>query len=112
MAAEYIALGGNRNIILCERGIRTFETETRNTLDISCVAILQKELQLPIIVDLSHSLGRKDIVCNVARAVLAMGADGIMVEVHNSPDNALSDSQQQLNFEEFERFMEVIKLYK
>lgn len=112
MAAEYIALGGNKNIILCERGIRTFETETRNTLDISCIAVLQKETQLPIIVDISHSLGRKDIIENITKAVLAMGVDGIMVEVHNSPKNALSDSKQQLNFSEFERFMKVFSAYK
>lgn len=100
-AAEYIALQGNRNIILCERGIRTFETKTRNTLDISSIPIVKNETNLPIIVDLSHSLGRKDIVNQIAKAVLAVSADGIMVEVHPKPELALSDSKQQLNFDEF-----------
>ncbi len=109
MAAEYIAVGGNRKIILCERGIRTFETNTRNTLDISCVPILQQETQLPVIVDLSHSLGRKDIVNIVARAVLALGVDGIMLEVHNDPSNALSDQAQQLNLDEFSNFLKILE---
>lgn len=100
-AAEYIALQGNRNIILCERGIRTFETKTRNTLDISSIPIIKSETNLPIIVDLSHSLGRKDIINPIAKSVLAAGADGIMVEVHPKPGLALSDSKQQLNIEEF-----------
>jgi len=101
LAAEYIALNGNKNIILCERGIRTFETKTRNTLDISAIPIIKKETCLPIVVDLSHSLGRKDIINPIAKAVLAAGADGIMVEVHPDPDTALSDRKQQLNFFEF-----------
>ncbi|MBE5806272.1 MAG: 3-deoxy-7-phosphoheptulonate synthase [Clostridiales bacterium] len=101
-AAEYIAMGGNRNIILCERGIRTFENATRNTLDLSCVPIIKSRTNLPIIVDLSHSLGRKDIVVQMAKASKACGADGIMVEVHNNPEKALSDSLQQLTINEFE----------
>jgi 3-deoxy-7-phosphoheptulonate synthase/chorismate mutase len=101
LAAEYIASQGNNNIILCERGIRTFETKTRNTLDISAIPIIKKETRLPIIVDLSHSLGRKDIVFPMANAVIAAGADGIMVEVHPAPELALSDSKQQLNIDEF-----------
>jgi len=104
-ASEYIALQGNRNIILCERGIRTFETKTRNTLDISSIPIVKKETNLPIIVDLSHSLGRKDIVNPIAKAAVAAGADGIMVEVHSQPELALSDSKQQLNFKEFEELL-------
>ena len=96
LAAEYIGLQGNRKIILCERGIRTFETKTRNTLDISSVAIIKKETCLPVIIDLSHSLGRKDIILPIARAALAVGADGLMVEVHPYPELALSDSKQQL----------------
>lgn len=100
-AAEYIALQGNRQIILCERGVRTFETKTRNTLDITSIPIIKTETSLPIIVDLSHSLGRKDIVNQVAKAVLAVGADGFMVEIHPYPELAFSDSKQQLNFEEF-----------
>lgn len=101
LAAEYIALQGNRNIILCERGIRTYETSTRNTLDISSVPIIKQETNLPIIVDLSHSLGRKDIIKPIAKAAIAVGADGIMVEVHPQPELALSDSNQQLNLDEF-----------
>lgn len=104
-ASEYIALQGNRNIILCERGIRTFETKTRNTLDISSIPIVKKETNLPIIVDLSHSLGRKDIVNPIAKAAIAAGADGIMVEVHSQPELALSDSKQQLSFKEFEEML-------
>jgi 3-deoxy-7-phosphoheptulonate synthase/chorismate mutase len=101
-AAEYIGLQGNRKIILCERGIRTFETKTRNTLDISSIAIIKKETRLPVIVDLSHSLGRKDIIVPLAKAALAVGADGIMIEVHPYPELALSDSKQQLNPGEFQ----------
>lgn len=108
LAAEYIALQGNENIILCERGIRSFERKTRNTLDISCVPVIKKETTLPIIVDLSHSLGRKDIIVPVAKAVLAAAADGIMVEVHPEPEYALSDSKQQLNIGEFMRLMDCI----
>lgn len=104
-AAEYILCGGNENVILCERGIRTFETSVRNTLDLSCVAIIKKETNLPIIVDLSHSLGRKDIIIEMAKASLACGSDGIMVEVHQNPPKALSDSKQQMNFQEFNQFI-------
>lgn len=104
-AAEYISSEGNQNIILCERGIRTFETETRNTLDISAIALIKKLTSYPIIADLSHSLGRKDIILPIADAVLAAGADGIMVEVHPNPSKALSDSSQQLNFSEFEELV-------
>lgn len=100
-AAEYIAVGGNDKLILCERGIRTFETETRNTLDISCIPIIHKKTNLPIIVDISHSIGRKDIVREIYLAVQAVGADGIMVEVHPDPEMALSDSYQQLSLKEF-----------
>lgn len=110
LAAEYIALKGNREIILCERGIRTFETKTRNTLDISCIPLIKKETKLPIIVDLSHSLGRKDIVLPIAKAVLAAGADGIMAEVHPYPELALSDSKQQLNPDEFVNLIKCIGL--
>jgi len=105
LAAEYIYLGGNQQIILCERGIRTFETQTRNTLDISAVPILKKETILPVIVDISHSTGRKDIVVPMAKAALAAGADGIMVESHINPLLALSDAHQQLNPEEMKQLM-------
>ncbi len=107
-AAEYIACEGNKDIIMCERGIRTFETATRNTLDISCVAILKRETKLPVAVDLSHSLGRKDIIAEIAKAVIALGADAIMVEVHCNPMKSLSDNCQQLNLYEFEKFIEHI----
>ena len=105
LAAEYIYLGGNSQIILCERGIRTFETQTRNTLDISAIPILKKETVLPVIVDISHSTGRKDIAISMARAALAAGADGIMVESHINPAVALSDAHQQLNPEEMKHFI-------
>ena len=112
MAAEYIKNEGNEKIIMCERGIRTFETATRNTLDISCIAILKKETNYPVIADLSHSLGRKDIVSSVAKAVIALGADGIMLEVHPEPCKARSDGYQQLDFDEFSKFMEEIDAEK
>jgi len=109
-AAEYIGLQGNRKIIMCERGIRTFETKTRNTLDIASIPIIKNETSLPILVDLSHSLGRKDIVNQIAKAVLSAGADGVMVEVHPYPEIALSDSKQQLNPLEFEEMLEYLKI--
>lgn len=105
-AAQYILCGGNEDILLCERGIRTFETCVRNTLDLSCVAVIKKETDLPIIVDLSHSLGRKDIAVEMGKAALACGADGIMVEVHDNPTKALSDSKQQMDLEEFKYFVD------
>ena len=104
-AAEYVVLEGNENLILCERGIRTFENSTRNTLDISSIAIIKKETSLPVIADLSHSLGRKDILEPIAKSVIALGVDGIMVEVHNNPAIALSDAKQQLSLEEFKSFI-------
>lgn len=110
LAAEYIALQGNRNIILCERGIRTFETKTRNTLDISSIPIIRKETNLSIIADLSHSLGRKDIIVPIAKSVLAAGAEGLMVEVHPQPELAFSDSKQQMNIDEFRGFLDALGL--
>jgi len=110
LAAEYIAVQGNRNIMLCERGIRTFETKTRNTLDISSIPIIKQETSLPIIADISHSLGRKDIAVPIAKAAVAAGADGIMVEVHPQPELALSDSKQQLNPEEFKELMHSLSI--
>jgi 3-deoxy-7-phosphoheptulonate synthase/chorismate mutase len=106
LAAEYIAKGGNRQLILCERGIRTFESSVRNVLDIASVAIIKKETSLPVIVDLSHSLGRKDILTPVAKAVLALGADALMIETHDNPEKALSDAGQQLSFDELGKFLE------
>lgn len=111
MSAEYIYNGGNEQIILCERGIRTFETQTRNTLDISAIPILKMETSLPVIVDISHSLGRKDIVLPIAHASLAAGADGLMFESHFNPAVALSDSQQQLDIKESEDLIRYLEKY-
>ncbi|MBD1379817.1 bifunctional 3-deoxy-7-phosphoheptulonate synthase/chorismate mutase [Bacillus sp. IB182487] len=104
LAAEYILHQGNNRVMLIERGIRTFEQATRNTLDISAVPILKQETHLPVLVDVSHSTGRKDILLPCAKAVLAAGADGIMVEVHPNPPAALSDAKQQVNIDEFYAF--------
>ncbi len=101
MSAEYILTEGNPDVILCERGIRTFETATRNTLDISAVPVIKHLSHLPIIVDPSHGVGSRRYVSSMARAAVAAGADGIMVEIHPNPDQALSDGPQSLNFEEF-----------
>ncbi|MGO2833205.1 MAG: bifunctional 3-deoxy-7-phosphoheptulonate synthase/chorismate mutase [Staphylococcus saprophyticus] len=108
-AAEYIASQGNENIILCERGIRTYEKATRNTLDISAVPILKQGTHLPVMVDVTHSTGRKDIMLPTAKAGLAVGADGIMAEVHPDPSVALSDSGQQMDFNEFDAFYKELK---
>ncbi len=105
LSAEYILAEGNENVVLCERGIRTFERATRNTLDISAVALLKRETSLPVIVDLSHALGRKDIMLPCARAALAAGADGLMFETHPQPERALSDGLQQLDPAEFRHMM-------
>ncbi len=101
MSAEYILSAGNPNVILCERGIRTFETATRNTLDISAVPVVKNLSHLPIVVDPSHGVGDRRFVASMARAAVAAGADGIMVEVHPDPNSALSDGPQSLNLEEF-----------
>lgn len=103
-AAEYIMAQGNGQIILCERGIRTYERATRNTLDISAVPILKQETHLPVLVDVTHSTGRKDILLPCAKAALAVGADGVMAEVHPDPAVALSDSAQQMDLEQFDAF--------
>lgn len=99
LSAEYIASQGNTQIVLCERGIRTFETRTRNTLDISAIPLLKLETSLPVIVDLSHALGRRDVLLPCARAALAAGADGLMIEAHHDPERALSDGFQQIDLE-------------
>ena len=96
LAAEYILAGGNHNVILCERGIRTFETWTRNTLDISAVPVLQKATHLPVFIDPSHGTGYADYVAPVSRAAVAVGADGLMIEMHPTPERALSDGEQSL----------------
>ncbi len=111
-AAEYIYAQGNSKIILCERGIRTYEKATRNTLDISAVPILKQGTHLPVMVDVTHSTGRKDIMLPVARAAFAVGADGVMAEVHPDPAVALSDAGQQMNFEEFENFYKALNEFK
>lgn len=108
-AAEYIAVGGNQKIIMCERGIRTYNDYTRNTLDLAAVPIIQKETGLPIIVDPSHATGVRYLVKPMSIASLAAGADGIMIEVHPDPVNALSDGMQSLHFDEFEDLMNSIK---
>ncbi|ELK47330.1 bifunctional 3-deoxy-7-phosphoheptulonate synthase/chorismate mutase [Halobacillus sp. BAB-2008] len=105
-AAEYIISRGNENIILCERGIRTYEKATRNTLDISAVPILKQETHLPVMVDVTHSTGRRDLLLPTAKAALAIGADGVMAEVHPDPAVALSDSAQQMDIPTFRTFME------
>ncbi len=109
-SAEYIVSRGNTRVMLIERGIRTYEKATRNTLDISAVPILKLESHLPVLVDVTHSTGRKDIMAPCAKAALAAGADGVMVEVHPEPATALSDAAQQMNFDEFRRFLEEVGL--
>lgn len=101
MAAEYIAAEGNDNIVLCERGIRTFENYTRNTLDITAVPILKSLCRLPVIVDPSHGTGRRDLIFPMSLASMAAGADGVMIEVHPCPEDALSDGEQSLDFRDF-----------
>jgi 3-deoxy-7-phosphoheptulonate synthase len=108
-AAEYILSEGNRKVILCERGIRTFETSTRNTLDLSAVPVLQRQTHLPVMVDPSHGTGHRWLVPALARAAIAVGADGIMVEVHHKPLEALSDGQQSLYPSEFARLVKDIE---
>ncbi|MFQ5866316.1 MAG: 3-deoxy-7-phosphoheptulonate synthase, partial [bacterium] len=108
-AAEYILLEGNEQLILCERGIRTFEPYTRNTLDILAVPALKELTHLPIIVDPSHSTGRSSLVSSASKAAIAAGADGLMIEVHPNPEKALSDGQQSLNITEFASLMKDLK---
>lgn len=111
-AAEYIMSQGNGQIILCERGIRTYERATRNTLDITAVPILKQETHLPVFVDVTHSTGRRDLLLPAAKAALAIGADGVMAEVHPDPAVALSDSAQQMNLKQFDHFYEELKAMK
>ena len=105
LAAEYILAQGNRQLILCERGIRTFETYTRNTMDVSAIPIVHKETHLPIIADPSHGTGKWDLVMPMAMAAVAAGADGLMIEVHPTPDTALKDGAQSLTFDHFQYLM-------
>ncbi|MGN7469709.1 bifunctional 3-deoxy-7-phosphoheptulonate synthase/chorismate mutase [Brevibacillus sp. SAFN-007a] len=105
-AAEYIVSEGNAQVMLCERGIRTYEKATRNTLDISAVPLLKQETHLPVFVDVTHSTGRRDLLLPCAKAGFAIGSDGVMVEVHPDPDVALSDAKQQLNIPQFNEFVD------
>jgi 3-deoxy-7-phosphoheptulonate synthase len=110
LSAEYILAGGNMNVMLCERGIRTFESYTRNTLDISAIPVVQKLSHLPILVDPSHGTGRRDKVTPMARAAIAAGADGLLIEVHCDPDHALSDGAQSLFPGQFDRLMAELRI--
>ncbi len=105
LAAEYLLAGGNPNVVLCERGIKTFETEMRNTLDLAAVALVRELSHLPVIVDPSHGTGRRDLIQPASRAALAIGADGLIIEVHPCPERAMSDGAQSLNLEEFAKVM-------
>ena len=109
MSAEYIMSGGNENIILCERGIRTYETYTRNTLDLSAIPLLKKYSHLPVVVDPSHATGQAWMVPTMAKAAIAAGADGLLIEVHNNPCKAKCDGAQSLNCEEFSKLMTDLK---
>jgi len=108
MSAEYIMAGGNQNVIFCERGIRTFETMTRNTLDLSAIPILKKVSHLPIVVDPSHATGIPWLVEPLSKAAIAAGADGLMIEVHNNPKAALCDGAQSLTPEQFDDIMKKV----
>jgi len=109
MSAEYIVSSGNPNVILCERGIRTFETMTRNTLDLSAAAVIKQKSHLPVIVDPSHASGSRSLVPPLAKAALAVGADGLMIEAHNNPAKALCDGAQSLDLEQFAALMAELK---
>jgi 3-deoxy-7-phosphoheptulonate synthase len=110
LSAEYILSGGNNDVILCERGIRTFETATRNTFDISAIPVVKKLSHLPIVADPSHGAGRRDMVAQLARAAVAAGADGLIIEVHNDPDRALSDGAQSMFPAQFDRLMAELRI--
>ncbi|MGD2081162.1 MAG: 3-deoxy-7-phosphoheptulonate synthase [Nitrospirota bacterium] len=109
MAAEYIMSKGNQRVILCERGVRTFETATRNTLDLSAIPALREMTHLPIVIDPSHAVGKWSLVASMAKAAVAAGADGLMIEVHNRPDEAFSDGEQSLKPEVFKKLMAELK---
>jgi 3-deoxy-7-phosphoheptulonate synthase len=110
LSAEYILAGGNHDVILCERGIRTFENATRNTLDISAIPVVKKRSHLPILVDPSHGTGSRDKVTPMARAAVAAGADGLLIEVHDDPDKALSDGAQSLYPDQFDKLMSELRV--
>jgi 3-deoxy-7-phosphoheptulonate synthase len=110
LASEYIMSGGNYDVVLCERGIRTFETYTRNTLDISAIPVIDKLSHLPIIADPSHAVGRRDKVMPLARAIIAAGADGLLIEVHHDPEKAVCDGPQSLYPDQFTRLMDELRI--
>ena len=111
MAAEYVAKEGNERIILCERGIRTFERSTRFTLDIGAIPVLKSETHLPVIVDPSHAAGKRQLVAPLALAAVAAGADGLIVETHPNPEHALSDAAQQIPSAQFASFVDEVESY-
>ena len=111
-AAEYIMANGNENVVLCERGIRTFETYTRNTLDLSSVAAIKQKYRIPIIVDPSHGTGRRELVAKMSLASIAAGADGLMIESHITPDNAISDAKQTVSIDIIEKIMKNVKQFE
>jgi 3-deoxy-7-phosphoheptulonate synthase len=110
LSAEYVLAGGNSQVILCERGIRTFENYTRNTLDLAAIPVIKKRSHLPIVVDPSHATGRREKVIPMARAAVAAGADGLIIEVHNNPEKALSDGPQSLYPDQFDRLMGELRI--
>jgi 3-deoxy-7-phosphoheptulonate synthase len=110
LSAEYMLAGGNFNVALCERGIRTFETYTRNTFDIAAIPVIKKLSHLPMMADPSHGTGRRDKVAAMARAAVAAGADGLLIEVHNDPDHALSDGAQSLDPAQFDQLMRELRI--
>jgi 3-deoxy-7-phosphoheptulonate synthase len=109
MSAEYIMAGGNRDVILCERGIRTYETATRNTLDLSAIPVLKQMTHLPVVVDPSHAVGKWDLVAPMAKAAVAAGADGLLIEVHSNPEEALCDGEQSLKPKAFKQLMDEMR---
>ena len=110
LSAEYVLAGGNNDVILCERGIRTFETATRNTFDVSAIPVVKKLSHLPIVADPSHGAGRRDMVAPMARAAVAAGVDGLIIEVHHDPDRALSDGAQSMFPAQFDRVMAELRI--
>src|SRR5207253_11342077 len=109
LAAEYVMSQGNMNVVLCERGIRGFDTMTRNTFDIAAIPVLKRETHLPVIADPSHAGGRRDLVAPLSLAALAAGADGLMIEVHPHPDDAMSDGDQTIALDEFDVLMKEVR---
>ncbi len=109
LAAEYLLAGGNRDVVLCERGIKTFETETRNTMDLSAVALAHELSHLPVVADPSHGTGKQSLIAAMSRAAVAVGADGLIIEVHPCPERALSDGPQSLDFAAFEKVMQGLR---